>query len=185
LLQDVGIPTAEPLALVTRTMEGGRPEGLLVLERLTGPTLLEVLAGGEMGVRQEHALAREAGRIVGRLALAGIVNRDAKPSNWIVTSADPQHPGLALIDTVGVRRGSNPLGMLASMYIEALGTGCPPRRTLIMRCLLSAGGLAWKPVDTAPRWRAHGAWHMIAKFVNAHGDPRPRIDPLAPPRSEA
>jgi hypothetical protein len=185
LLRDAGIPTAEPFALVTRSAPGSPPEGLLVLERLAGSTMLEVLSRGGLTVQQEHALAREAGRIAGRLCLAGLSNRDAKPSNWIVTSTDPRHPGLAMIDTAGVRRGRDPIGMLASMIIEAIGTGCPPRRSLAMRCVRACVEVT-RPIEASSLWTRHAVaaeWTLVADSVRSHGDPAPRINPLGPPRS--
>jgi tRNA A-37 threonylcarbamoyl transferase component Bud32 len=179
LLFKAGVPTARPLALATRGSER-QAEGLLVLERLRGPTLLEVLSRGGLSVREEHALAREAGRIAGRIELAGLTNRDAKPSNWIVTSTDATRPGLALIDTVGVHRGRAPEAMLASMIIESIGLGCRPRRSLAMRCLQASLEVI-RPVDAPPRWRhqaAVGAWIMIEGVIKRHGDPTPRVNPL-------
>lgn len=102
----------------------------LVMEQLTGPTVLDVLAGarrrdaGEVshaddaplgnpcavprsdirraiGVRDELAIAREIGRQVARLIEHGRFNRDHKPSNLIVV----RRPGgvrVAVIDCVAI-----------------------------------------------------------------------------------
>lgn len=185
LLREAGVPSAAPLALATRLVAGAPAEGLLVLERLAGPTLLETLSRGGLSVQQEHALAREAGRIAGRIDLARMSNRDAKPSNWIVMSADACRPVLAMIDTAGVRRGQNLAWMLASMLIESIGTGCPPRRTLAMRCLDAVVAIVGNPAsETRRRVRRKKLWVEVAALVRAHEDPIPRVNPLGPARSD-
>jgi tRNA A-37 threonylcarbamoyl transferase component Bud32 len=160
---EAGIETARPLALAIVDAQAG-PHVVLVLERLEGPTLLDMLSRREV----TPALAAEAGRAAGLLAKAGWHNRDAKPSNWIVRRVDP--PRLAMIDTVGVRRGRDDIAMLASMFIEAIGTGVAPPPSLRRVALRAFVGVAGGDALTL--------WRGVKVRIARHGDPTPRIDPL-------
>jgi tRNA A-37 threonylcarbamoyl transferase component Bud32 len=158
-----GAEAARPLALaLTDTPDG--PRAVLALERLDGPTLLDALATRNA----TSALAAEVGRLAGLLARAGSHNRDAKPSNWIVRSMVP--PRLAMIDTVGVRRGRDDEAMLASMLIEAIGTGVatpPPLRRAALRAFVEVAG-----------GDRRSLWHAVKARIARHGDPTPRVNPL-------
>lgn len=118
---------------------------------------------------------------------------------------------LAVIDAVGIRRRPvrGPAGvagsgerararMLRDLILEPLGCGLRPRRALMMRTLLAALDRpdAWPRIAGAPtppmqtpepadrralaRARAR-LWRDVAARVHRHGDPTPRVDPLAPP----
>jgi tRNA A-37 threonylcarbamoyl transferase component Bud32 len=158
-----GVDAARPLALALADTPDG-PRAVLALEQLGGPTLIEVLA--RRGATPE--LAREAGRLAGLLARTNRHNRDAKPSNWIVRSMDP--PRLAMIDTVGVRRGRDDETMLASMLIEAIGTGVAPA-PMLRRIALEA-------FVRAADGNARSLWHAVKARITRHGDPTPRVNPL-------
>lgn len=182
------VPTARPIALVSATIDGA-PVELLVLEYLRGRSLLQVLStlhadAAAMPVRVQHALAASVGAQVGRLAHAGLLNRDHKPSNIIIT-----HPGdgPAVIDAVGVRSCGARAGlaaaarMCASLVIEPTGCGVPPRRALMMRAVRAAVS-QWTGADDsrAARGGVRSLWREAVDRVGAHGDPRPKVDPLAP-----
>jgi hypothetical protein len=158
-----GVDTARPLALAIVATDAG-PRAVLALEKLDGPTLLDVLARHEAS----PVLAAEAGRLAGLLSNAGWYNRDAKPSNWIVRSVDP--PRLAMIDTVGVRRGRDDAAMLASMLIEAIGTGVAPPPPLSLAALRAFVGTAGGSVRML--------WRAVKARIAQHGDPTPKINPL-------
>ncbi len=167
-LAEHGIGTARPLALMTEHGSGG-PREWLVMEFLPGKTVLEHLHEGDLRPRQEHALAAAIAGQVSDMVARGRFNRDHKPSNLIVTGWDGDEPRIAIIDCVAIRRcGRFDFGamrrMLASLYIEPLGVGCPPRRALCGRALAAISALRW--------------WPMLGAQVLAHGDPRPRIDPV-------
>ena len=167
-LAATGIPTARPLTLIQTG-----PLEMLAMEWLPGPTLLEVMARGGSGVRQEHGLAAAIGAQVARFGKW--FNRDHKPSNLMVTT-DGEKLSLAVIDTVAIRRakpGSH-ARMLASLVLEPTGCGCPPRLALRMRTLtayLLARGITGKQARSA-------LWRRVEAIVRAHGDPTPRINPL-------
>lgn len=170
LLGAAGIPTARPLAIAR-----AGDLRVFVLARLPGATLLDHLARRDLAPGQELALARAAGTWAGRAARAGLVNRDAKPSNWIVTSTDAARPGLAMIDTVGVRRArarNRAVAMLASMVIEAIGVGACPRRAVLW-----AGVRAFAGELGGSRAEAKAWWRGAAGAIVGHGDPTPRVDP--------
>ena len=160
---------------------------LLVLERVPGPTLLEVLAGlAHVAPQRSHTLATDIGLQVGLIASARLRNRDHKPSNIIIADNGP-----TVIDAVGVRRGTGntqdihaaAAQMLTSLMLEAIGCRCTPRRTLRMRALLGA----WSALNTAGSDRtARRAWlrgmsAAVESRIEAHGDPTPKVNPLARP----
>lgn len=170
LLGAAGIPTAKPLAIAR-----AGDLRVFVLARLPGETLLEHLARRDLAPGQELALARAAGSWAGRAVRAGLINRDAKPSNWIVTSMDAGRPGLAMIDTVGVRRTrarNRAEAMLASMVIEAIGVGACPRRAVLWAAIRAFAGEVG-----GSRAEAKGWWRGAVLVIAGHGDPRPRVDP--------
>lgn len=188
LLASKKIATARPLALAWGR-EGGVRVEVLVLEYLAGPTLLDWLAAASLNsraeVRREHGGAAAVADHLFEMVAAGLFNRDHKPSNLIVLDAASTSPRIALIDCVGVRRQAVDAGpMLASLLIEPIGCGVAPRRALIMRFLThycrrtatltpESGGTA---EEVRADVRAH--WRHVASLVAAHGDPRPRVDPL-------
>jgi tRNA A-37 threonylcarbamoyl transferase component Bud32 len=190
LLRAGGVPTAEPVALMT---EWRRPWPVewLVLERLPGKTLLRHMAEGDLSVREEHAVARAVGRLVARTVEAGLTNRDGKPSNVMITRVAGGEAEAAFIDTVGVRRMrlSPPATgvMLKNLVVEALGCGVLPRRSLLMRAYAwdgprpGAEDIAALGEEAArAEWRGvrDAEWAMVEELVRRHGDPRPRVDPL-------
>ena len=191
-LDAAGIPTARCLALLT---DGSRrpPRQYLVMEPLAGPSVLDCLARPLLRPRQEHALARAVARQLVALTLAGRYNRDHKPSNLIVLDAQSPEPRPAIIDTVAIHRlrpwrRADLYHMFASLVIEPTGCGCPPRRSLMMRVLVEHQRELLRripdllPDDPGARRAArHMDWMRIAGLVAAHGDPTPRVNPLANP----
>jgi len=165
---------------------------ILVIERIAGQTLLQLLAAPRGNPSAEHNAADRAGELIARLLMAGLFNRDGKPSNLIVAS---EQGHLCVIDSVGVR----PLRtkrewheamarMLSSLLIEPLGVGLLVRRTLARRVLYSMHRCLWalqaepgddKPMDES--WEtqsSRAAWAMTAKQIAAHGNLRPKVSPL-------
>lgn len=171
-LRACGVPTAAVLAQQTVT-EQGRCVQVLVIEHLTGKTVLQHLADGDLSPRQQHAIARRVALDMAALLRQGFYNRDHKPSNLIVT--DVAAPTVAVIDTVAIRRCGDvgAIRMLASLFIEPLGCGHPPRRALAFRVVRT---LADQGLGTPYQQ----LWMYTANVIRNHGDPTPRIDPLGP-----
>ncbi|MCW5756926.1 MAG: hypothetical protein KIT54_06795 [Phycisphaeraceae bacterium] len=167
---------------------------------------------GQMPVRRQHTLARAVGLEVGCLLAAGLHNRDHKPSNLIVgfDAQDPDAmPTIAVADAQGVRRlegdkARHTIRTQATLIIEAIGTGVTPRRALIAAALRAAvaaytarrfAGLSVEEalrmpkederriLAVLPSGTALSAWPMIAQRIRLHGDPRPKVDPLAGSRT--
>lgn len=200
-LAQLGIPTAEPLFIASRTGLGGQNEEWLAMEALPGKTVLDHLADADLTPAQERAVAAALGRMLSRLHLARWFNRDHKPSNLIVTR--PGGAGrvaeVAIIDCVAIQRhrGTSPTAtlvrMLASLLIEPLGCAVAPRRSLRRRVLREALKASWEAdseradpnhplgFDEWERGSARALWKMVADRLAAHGDPRPAVDPLARP----
>jgi hypothetical protein len=185
-----GFASARPIVLL-RGKRDGRLTECVVIELLPGTTVLHHIArlcdsedtsharadweadAGPMGVRQQHALAREIGRQVARLVALGRYNRDHKPSNLIVTDVDKAR--VAIIDTVAIRprtilSGDRLARMLGLLAIEPLGVGCLPRQALMMRVVRACA-------DELGR-DAKGLWRAAERAVIDNGDPTPEINPL-------
>lgn len=173
------IPTARCLALAHDSLDGTRRDWL-VMERLAGQSVLEMLAGGATSPRRELAVARALGEQIRHMIAHGRFNRDHKPSNLIVLEASDATPHIAVIDCVAILPTARAGGagaamerMLASLVIEPLGVNIPPRRSLMLASLLAAVG------QDGARASARTLWRAVAARVAAHGDPVPRINPLA------
>ncbi|GMV25120.1 MAG: hypothetical protein AMXMBFR58_11510 [Phycisphaerae bacterium] len=168
-LLDNGFHTARPLVLATDRGPAG-PRQWLVMEYLDGPTVLDCIIDGTLAAKDEHGLARALASQVSEMVALGRFNRDHKPSNLIVTGVGTASPRVAIIDCVAIRKCrrfdfSMMRRMLASLYIEPLGLGAPPRRSLCMRALTSIDARSW--------------WQTLEHLVVSHGDPRSRVDPRA------
>lgn len=197
VLQRAGLATAPCLAICRRVDERGRRLECLIMERLEGCSLLHRLAAPGPGVAHQHRLARAVGRQVAQMADLRVFNRDHKPSNLIVVAGDreAETQSIAIIDCSGVarRRPRDALPrMLTSLVTEAIGAGAPPRLSVRMRVLSEA---ALHPRGDTPRRedseagpsrRRSGAvrnlWLDVQRRFEAHGDPTPKVDPLARPR---
>lgn len=174
-LEHLRLRTARCLALALEQRDP--PRVWLAMEFLPGPTVLECMADPGLDIRDQHAIARSLGAQVGAFRLAGIHNRDHKPSNLILVDHSPD--SLAVIDCLGIRRGQDPERMLASLLIEPTGCGVPVRAPLAMRALVSFLGARSRGQNRAG-WREHRnlTWAAVRAEVTAHGDPTPRINPL-------
>lgn len=204
LLVGAGIPAARPVALLVQyghssaeTAAGvssrsyANPREWLVLEDVPGRTVLHILAEQELGVVDQHALARAVGVQVGAMLRAGLCNRDHKPSN-LVASFEDGVPMVTLIDTVAIRRRSNPgemVRMLATLLIESIGVRVAPRGTIAFRVLRDAcaawlEGTLGRPLGShkgdrkALRALVRSTARRIDQYVRHHGDPTPKDDPL-------
>ncbi len=173
-LAAMGISSASCLALF-RWREGLALHEALALEAVRGGTLLEHLNEVRLGCStlsfgEQRELARTVGSQVGGLVKQGWFNRDHKPSNLIV-----EHPSrVVIVDTVAIRRDRERTGgarMLTSLMLEPMGVGCVASRTMRMRVLKEASGGASLSARKL-------AWRGIAERIAAHGDPRPKINPL-------
>lgn len=168
-LAALGVPTAAPYALLAE-YRGPHPAYWLAMQALAGPTVLEVLVGRATRIDPE-GLGRALGDQLATLARGGWFNRDHKPSNLIVTGPEPR---VAVIDCVAIRRAPTAVGlarMLASLLIEPTGVGHPPPSSFVhaVRDRLTALGLD-----------GVGALERARAIQATHGDPTPRISPLAP-----
>lgn len=179
-----GIATARPYVLAIERASGVAREWL-VLECLSGRTVLRHIADCDLSVREEHALARAIAHQVFALSSAGRFNRDHKPSNII---AAPDGP--AIIDCVAIRPGKGGAQrMLHALAVEPLGLGLLPRRALMARVvhgLVAAEHARGAGFPPAAQWLARRAarrayWSLVAESLRRHGDAKPRTDPLATP----
>lgn len=187
LLMKHGFRTAAPKAIVYGRRDGVEIE-CLIMEALAGESLLRTIAERELGVRDEHRLAREVGKLIAMMIQKRIVNADPKPSNIMLTN-NAGTIELGFVDTVGVKQHTTFLPgfeavddadvwfMLRDLLLEPMGIGRPVRRALAMRTLREIwggkGGSDWRA------WR-NAWWEQVATLVRAHGDPTPEHNPLGP-----
>ncbi len=183
-LQEHGFGTARPLVLA---YEPGRPaREWLVLEALSGKTLLQHIADNDLCVREEHAVARAVGRQVSALIKSGRFNRDHKPSNLIVLRT-AEGFSISIIDCVAIRRGKDgAVRMLHALAVEPTGLGVLPRRALLARVVASMVESDFARLDAAlpevrlARWASRRAIRdLVIGSLHRHGDPTPRTNPLA------
>lgn len=189
-LLDNGFATAQPLVLAHALVDGVRSE-LLVTEHIDARSLLEHMAAHDLSPREEHAVARALAAMVTRMMEKGRYNRDAKPSNLLLAREPDASPRIVTIDTVAIRRGDGKSRhTVAPLILEAIGTGCEPRRALKARFIheLVRQTLARHALDnasgTARRAAVRLAWRIVEDDVRRHGDPRPRVNPLDAPAHE-
>ena len=177
-----GFAAARPLALATRRWSGPAMQ-VLVMERVPGPTVLAWHARARRRGARRLGVARALGALAARMAVAGRWNRDFKPSNLVLEGGQAGAPRIVQLDTVAIRRTrarDHALErMLASLVIEPTGTGHPPGRNVCLAAVLAAAR-ALDPGAPPERGRAAARrlWRRVARRVEAHGDPRPAVDPL-------
>ena len=182
LLAGAGINAARHLALWRGRDEGGRLIESLAIELVRGPMLLRCLAQDNLRPRQARIeLARAAGALVARMIQAGLFNRDQKPSNIIVTSAEPPETPerLVLLDPVGVRplglmnRQSARRRMLFALLVEPIGCDLDVPMRLRMEAMHACARALG-----APRNAVRADFREIDQMLFEHGDPTPDINPL-------
>lgn len=197
-LAEHNIPTAPPIALLSD--RSASPHSLwLITGWLDGPTLLHHLAAEPIDADhpRQRDLADALGSQIARLVHLGRFNRDHKPSNLILAPppTSPAHsplkltpawPAIAIIDSVAIRpfsptptaREHAAARMLASLVIEPTGIGHPPPtawiRLIAESCAANLNSA--EPADLAAR-----ILERTAALLRGHGDPTPKIHPLAAP----
>lgn len=198
--------TAAPVVLAR---DRAAPALWLVTEWLRGPTVLEYLAATDSGELPRRRVAQALGLQLAALIRHGRFNRDHKPSNLILAAGpareDPARPrgsllfpgvqpsaagpaarppAIAIIDCVAIRpippgpaaREHAAARMLASLVIEPTGIGAPPGADWA-RDIADAFARAMEPAGNATL--ADRLTRRALRLVQRHGDPAPRINPLA------
>lgn len=181
-LGEAGLGVARPIVLFRGRSARGKIVETLVMERVGAahPSLLHLLASGDLSVRDEHRLGERLGGDLRAMFDAGLWNRDHKPSNMVAIRNGGGVWRVVYVDTPGVRAGGrHRVGAdriartLASMVLEPIGTGCLPRRGVMMRVLR-----ALHQSDADARAMVRRDWRAVAAIVRTHGDPTPEDDPL-------
>lgn len=181
-LAEHGFGTAKCFALVRGRADGKSVE-CLVMEALQGKSVVQHLADQDLSVPQEHALARELGRMAARMNAAGGFNRDHKGSNLIVMRM--RRDGgydIGVIDCLAIGGRHPDCGrMLFNVLIEAIGVGVWPRRSIRMRALRAAVEEAVARCSREDRREAvRLIWADIRMMVDMNRAPAPRVTPLSP-----
>jgi tRNA A-37 threonylcarbamoyl transferase component Bud32 len=95
------IPTAWPLLLMQRRVMGYTRDAMIVFERVNG-TLLSDLRLDEIEDRNRRMLFRRLGRTLRSLENQGLMQYDAKMSNWMIQGDEKLGPAPVMIDVDGV-----------------------------------------------------------------------------------
>lgn len=169
VLARLRIPAARPIALWRSKDPQGRIIESLATEWLQGETVLHRVASPSASL---DTLARDVGRLTGRLAGLGWFNRDHKPSNLMVLEGG----GIALLDTVAIRRAAPRAAltrMLFTLLVEPIGCAVRvPARLRAVVMLAACRELGFSGEDRRVLRR------RIEQRLSRHGDPRPKVNPL-------
>jgi hypothetical protein len=185
------IATGRPIALMHGWIDDG-PAELLVLEFVSGRTVLEWIAAARTArgaeARARRAITRRLAELEVLMSVRGVMNRDHKASNLVVTTDTAGEYSIAIIDCVGVRptRFSDGQRMQASLVTEAIGCGVAPTRPMVFRYLRDCREVSneeWgEPEEYRSREQDRAAirsdWEIVSGMVKKHGDPRPKVNPL-------
>ena len=196
ILTTIGVRTAAPVLLARGLDESGELLEVLVIECLQGKSLLEHLRDDDLDANEQRLLTESMAVDLEAMWLRAF-NRDHKPSNLIVVPDDDRGLRCAVVDTVGVRAlrgvraGSDHklARMLASLYIEPLGTGCAPEVLCWYRLVCRLCDAPQPKGKRKPGWSTRAAFGFArtlagraGRIVNEHGDPTPKDNPF-PTRS--
>ncbi len=173
----------------------GRAE-VLVNEWVEGPTLLRLLADAKDEADRADLLGI-AGRYIGRLWRAGLVNRDHKPSNLVFRSRSLEHPHL--LDVGGLRKRTDDESikdalahrgefrmiarMCAAQVIEPRGVGIEigdDHVRHVVDAVFRVEQTGSSIPQTYPNLAKETLREVLA-IIEKHGDATPKINPLDPP----
>ncbi len=205
MLAGLGIRTATVLGAGTAEVDGTRAE-VLVLERLAGQSLLRVMANGSAAIDDEFDIAGAVARQLAALLMAGMYNRDHKPSNLIVSAGGSGSSAqVSIIDTVDIlpikpraKFVEQTVRMLSALMLEPTGCACVPRRTIRRRMLRDLQRELWRLQGDAATAEAEDvmdeSWEIkssramwkltderMRKHLQRHGTAVPEVDPLGMP----
>ena len=179
LLREAGVVTASfAVPFSARDAGGVRMQGLAV-PAIEGRSLIDALSDGSMAPEHLRAVGASLARAALAIADAGLLHRDCKPSNVMLTTGEDGAPVPVLIDPDGVRarRGVETAGdavarVAFSLVVEPHGLGIAVPRDA-MRAFLNAA-VGDGPGRSQRRRALLGA---VVSMLRAHGDPRPTTDP--------
>ena len=113
----------------------------LELDYVPGPSALEALREQNLSQAEQRWAAAAVGRIVAKLAVAGLFHRDLTLTNLIVKEAS-EPAQIRVVDTVGVRRIRRPVPetarMLERLVVQPDFNHIPVPRMVWMPLLLAA-----------------------------------------------
>ncbi|MEM9596814.1 MAG: protein kinase [Acidobacteriota bacterium] len=160
--------------------EGPSGELFLVMPFYPGETLAEKIAGGPLGVDEARTLAIQVARGLDQAHAAGIVHRDVKPANVIVTDrgeAKILDFGIAKVsdDANLTRTGTSP-GTPAYMAPEQIGEGAVDARA----DLWALGVMLYEMLAGHRPFRSDGGKGVVLSILGRDPEPLGQIRPEVP-----
>jgi eukaryotic-like serine/threonine-protein kinase len=144
------------------TDDGGRPVPYVVMELVGGRSMADLLTGGPLPWRSAVLIAAQVGAALAAAHAHGIVHRDVKPSNVMVTASGVKLVDFGISAAVGEADGSGGelLGTPAYLAPERLDRGQVRPATDVyalglLLYLALAGHLPWTASTTTEMIRAH------------------------------
>ena len=156
--------------------EDGRP--FIAMAFYEGATLKEVIADGPLPIEQALGYAVQIARGLAAAHALGIVHRDVKPANVLVTEGGVKllDFGLAKVSDVQLTGPGALMGTAAYMSPEqARGTDVDPRTDL-----WALGVLLYEMLSGQRPFRSTHEQAVVYAVLNEHPDPLDRVRPEVP-----
>jgi len=159
--------------------EGGRP--LIVMELVRAPTLADLVARkGPLAVQQVASIGRDVLDALGAAHGQGIIHRDVKPANVMVSESGHVQLGdfgiAAVIDDPKLTNSGTLAGSPSYMAPEQAENRPPTAAT----DLWGLGATLYFAVEAEPPFAESGAIATLTSVVNASHRPSRRAGALAP-----
>nr|WP_277349667.1 protein kinase [Planosporangium thailandense] len=160
------------------TTEDGTTVPYVVMELISGRTLAERLGGGPLPWRAALRVGAEVAAALAAAHAQGLVHRDVKPANVMLTATGAKVVDFGIAAVVGEAGQSEPdgtvLGTPAYLAPERLGGGPVQPASDVY----GLGVLLYRALTGAPPWDAETTTQMINAHMYAAPEPLPPITGL-------
>jgi serine/threonine-protein kinase len=164
--------------------EAGEPTPYVVMELLTGPTLAERLRDGPLPVRTALEVCAQVASALAAAHGSGLVHRDVKPGNVMLTPAGAKVLDFGLAAAAGARDEATADGEVwgtpAYLAPERLSSG----QVVPASDVYALGLLLYVALTGRQPWPARTVDQLLAAHRHAQPAPLPPIDGLPPAVAE-